>query len=345
MNLKKHLAIIAGIIAILLSFTTNAIAQKKPAGKPAPKPFTFTISTDIESKNETIVIGINIDSLKFSSYWDIIKHKVEDDDLDDDLDCGDDGKIHYDVVEVSEKPYTVEYDLDCDGDGKYEHIGQTDFQTCSYQRNTGKHQIRIRGKIPAIRLCDMSNLDDKYQSVDNSKAVVSVDDWGDVSWKSMDSFASNCKNLTILPSKAPQLKDVKSVSGMFNNAESFNQSINHWNMSNVRDMEGMFYGAKAFNQPLDKWNVSKVINMSNMFMGATSFDQPLDKWNVSNACYMDSMFIDASSYSHYPSKWTLPDTGWKPPEQYYIFEGTKIEEKEKANPLKLKKRKNKCQYY
>ena len=341
MNLKKRLAIIAGIIAILLSFTTNATAQKKPAANPAPKPFTFTISTDIESKNETIVIGINIDSLEGSSYYDIIKHKVED----DDLDCGDVGKIHYNVVSVSEKPYTVEYDLDCDGDGKYEHIGQTNFQTCSYQRNTGKHQIRIRGKIPAIKLCDMNDLDDKYQSVDNSKAVVSVDDWGDVTWKSMERFASNCKNLTTLPSKAPQLKDVKSVSGMFENAESFNQSINHWNMSNVTNMESMFSGAKAFNQPLDKWNVSKVINMSSMFSEATSFDQPLDKWNVSNACYMDSMFLVASSYSHYPSKWTLPDTGWKPPLQYYIFEGTKIEEKEKSSPLKLKKRKNHCDYY
>ena len=323
----KYLSIIACIIAIFFSFISNATAQKpkvKPEAKPALKPFTFTISTDIESKNETIFIGINIDSLEDSSYMDIINQEA---------------------VEVSEKPYTVEYDLDCDGDGKYEHIGKTDFQTCSYQRNTGKHQIRIRGKIPAIRLCDMNDHDNKYQSVDNSKAVVSVDDWGDVTWKSMDSFASECKNLTTLPSKAPQLKDVKRVSGMFANAESFNQSINHWNMSNVRDMFEMFSGAKAFNQPLDKWNVSKVINMSNMFCGATSFDQPLDKWNISNVCYMEYMFQDASSYSHYPSKWTLPDAGWKPPLQYYIFEGTKIEEKEKANPLKLKKRKNQCNYY
>ena len=88
-----------------------------------------------------------------------------------------------------------------------------------------------------------------------------------------------------------------------------------------------------------------------MFSEATSFDQPLDKWNISDVCYIEGMFNGASSYSHYPSKWTLPHRGWpdiagKPfLNQYYIFEETKIEEKEKSNPLKLKKRKNQCHYY
>ena len=191
----------------------------------------------------------------------------------------------------------------------------------------------------------MEDVSDTQQSVDNSAAVVSVDDWGDVAWKSMESFAAECKSLKTIPSKAPRLKDVKNTSCMFKNAESFNQPINHWNTSNVRDMYEMFYGAKTFNQPLDKWNVSKVINMSYMFGDATSFNQPLNSWNVSNACYMEDMFSGASSFSHYPSKWTLADTGWKPPEQYYIFKGTKIEENEIKKPLKLRHRKNMCHFY
>ena len=47
-------------------------------------------------------------------------------------------------------------------------------------------------------------------------------------------------------------------------------------------MSEMFWGAESFNQPLDNWNVSNVENMSLMFRDATSFNQPLNNWNVSN---------------------------------------------------------------
>ena len=58
-------------------------------------------------------------------------------------------------------------------------------------------------------------------------------------------------------------------------ADSFNQSLNDWNVSNVIDMEQMFRGATSFNQPLDNWDVSKVKSMVGMFRGARSFNQPL----------------------------------------------------------------------
>ena len=43
----------------------------------------------------------------------------------------------------------------------------------------------------------------------------------------------------------------------------------------------MFDNATSFNQPLNKWDVSNVTAMWNMFSGATSFNQPLNNWNVS----------------------------------------------------------------
>ena len=51
----------------------------------------------------------------------------------------------------------------------------------------------------------------------------------------------------------------------------------------------MFYGAQSFNQPLNKWNVSNVTNMSNMFEEESEFNQPLN-WNTSNVINMCSMF-------------------------------------------------------
>ena len=50
-------------------------------------------------------------------------------------------------------------------------------------------------------------------------------------------------------------KEVTDMSGMFKDAESFNEPLNNWNVSNdVIDMEGMFYNT-SFNQPLNNWNV------------------------------------------------------------------------------------------
>ena len=49
---------------------------------------------------------------------------------------------------------------------------------------------------------------------------------------------------------------------MFCAAESFNQPLNNWNVSNVTDMMLMFTRARSFNRPLNNWNVS----MREMFM-------------------------------------------------------------------------------
>ena len=52
--------------------------------------------------------------------------------------------------------------------------------------------------------------------------------------------------------------------------------ISNWDVSNVTDMEGMFGCANSFNQPLNNWNVSNdVTNMRYLFGGATSFNHAL----------------------------------------------------------------------
>jgi hypothetical protein len=148
--------------------------------------------------------------------------------------------------------------------------------------------------------CSMPNespvLDDK--AYDRQLAVISIDDWGDVSWKSMFAFAADCENLNAIPNEAP-------------------------NLSEVKDMAFMFAGASSFNQPLEHWDVSKVEIMAEMFIGADSFDQPLDKWEVSNVEHMESMFEGNESFSHFPSSWSVPNPGSE-----CMFNGSKLEDHE-----------------
>ena len=57
-------------------------------------------------------------------------------------------------------------------------------------------------------------------------------------------------------------------------------------MSNVTTMVSMFNEASSFNQPLNDWNVSNVTNMRGMFIMHINFNQPLNDWNVSNVTTM-----------------------------------------------------------
>ena len=92
----------------------------------------------------------------------------------------------------------------------------------------------------------------------------------------------------------------------FRNADSFNQPLNDWNVSQVTAMGGMFSEASSFNQPLNDWNVSSVTSMKGMFRSADSFNQTLNDWNVSSVTNMFEMFQDATSFNQPISDWDIP---------------------------------------
>ena len=164
--------------------------------------------------------------------------------------------------------YPVKYDLDCDGDGTFEYTGLTENHICTYNKDSGNHQIWIRGNIPGLFLCarhtpqyisnrfppvlymlimpfiidlvkELFMMDREYEICevsddykcnfpadvgDNaSEAIVSVDSWGDVEWKSMFGFAAECKALRTIPENDPNLSKVTDLSYMFDSKSSFNR--------------------------------------------------------------------------------------------------------------------------
>ena len=55
---------------------------------------------------------------------------------------------------------------------------------------------------------------------------------------------------------------------MFQNATSFNLSLDNWEMKNIKLMNNMFKEASSFNQDIGMWNVSNVTNMTEMLNGS-----------------------------------------------------------------------------
>ena len=70
----------------------------------------------------------------------------------------------------------------------------------------------------------------------------------------------------------------------------FNEPIGNWDVRKVRNMHNMFEQAESFNQALGKWQVGAVTDMSDMFQRAASFNQPLNDWDLSNVQNMEEMF-------------------------------------------------------
>ena len=70
----------------------------------------------------------------------------------------------------------------------------------------------------------------------------------------------------------------------------FNEPIGNWDVRKVKNMHNMFQNAESFNQALGKWQVGAVTDMSDMFQRAASFNQPLNDWDLSNVQNMEEMF-------------------------------------------------------
>jgi len=135
-----------------------------------------------------------------------------------------------------------------------------------------------------------------------------INNWNVSGVTNMESMFENAKtfnqsieNLNVL--------QVTNMSKMFKNAETYNQPLNNWasKTSNVIDMSYMFNNAYQFNQDINNWIVSGVTNMDSMFENASQFNQDLSDWNITNVLSMNNMFKDATlsktNYDFLLSSW------------------------------------------
>ena len=165
----------------------------------------------------------------------------------------------------------------------------------------GTYTVSISGDFPRIFFNNYFG----NSILGDEEKILTVEQWGDISWTSMERAFAGCKNLTVPATDAPDLTQVTNLNSMFLLASSFNQPINHWNVSGIKIMDRMFYIATGFDQPLDNWDVSNVTNMRDMFVAAYSFNQPLDQWGISSVTSMIRIFENSGlSISNYDATLT-----------------------------------------
>ena len=144
--------------------------------------------------------------------------------------------------------------------------------------NAGVHTVKISGTFPRIIF--------SYAEKENAKKLVSIEQWGDIAWKSMGSAFLYAENMESNATDEPLLSRVTDMSSMFLYASSFDGDLSGWDVSGVTDMSSMFKGASSFDGDISSWDVSNVRNFRD-FLDESGFSshhytQLLINWSKLN---------------------------------------------------------------
>ncbi len=176
--------------------------------------------------------------------------------------------------------YTIDW-----GDGNVD-TNQTGDADHTYT-TAGKYMVSISGDFPRIYF-------ERFRT--NNRKILSVEQWGNMSWTSFNKAFKSCQNMEVNATDAPDLSGVTDLTEMFSGCHAMNADLSHWDVSTITNMQGTLSSARAFNQDLSDWDVSNVTNMFQTFAGATSFNQSLAAWDITNVEQM-SQFLTNTSMS------------------------------------------------
>ena len=192
------------------------------------------------------------------------------------------------------------------GDGYNYHVDWGDGETTTHNGNarhtytdvgtsTRTYTVTLTGDFPRIH----------FNGGRDKDKIISINQWGAISWSSMENAFNGCSNLRYIATDTPDLSGVTNMSNMFNGANVFDGDIGGWVVDNVTDMSFMFVVASRFNQNIGRWNVSNVTNMREMFNNARAFNQNIGNWTVSKVTSMQAMFNDASKFNQNIGGWDV----------------------------------------
>ena len=163
---------------------------------------------------------------------------------------------------------TFDYTVDWGDESISMHTGPASHTYAS----PGTYTVSIKGDFPHLQ----------FNNGGDREKILSVEQWGNHVWTSMNGSFYGCPHLTLNADDSPDLSSVSNMTNMFRNATMVNSDISEWDVSNVTNMGTMFALATSFDQNVGDWDVSNVSDMSNMFIGATlsvnNYDSLLIGW-------------------------------------------------------------------
>jgi gliding motility-associated-like protein len=157
------------------------------------------------------------------------------------------------------------------------------------------YEVKITGDFPRIY----------FNNTGDKEKIISINQWGNNLWTSMNSAFRGCINLEGTFTDIPDLSIVTDTSYMFFDARFFNGDVSNWDVSNVTNMAFMFAIALSFNRDIGNWDVSNVTNMAHMFDSATSFNANINSWDVSKVTDMSHMFYYCISFTQNINNWDV----------------------------------------
>lgn len=176
--------------------------------------------------------------------------------------------------------------------------------------------------------------------------LLTIEQWGNIEWVSMNAAFANCQRVEMTASDSPNLSNVTDASLMFYRANAFagndfmqnwNTStiqnfsfmfalqhlpgliyspdlntfnppnLNNWDVSSATNLSYMFTGRGIFNQNITSWDISKVMTTAWMFTACINYNQPLNSWNTSNLRYINNMFSSTTAFNQPLNNWDISE--------------------------------------
>ncbi|CAM4226335.1 BspA family leucine-rich repeat surface protein [Zobellia nedashkovskayae] len=197
---------------------------------------------------------------------------------------------------------TYDYNVDW-GDSSSDN-GVTGDITHTYV-SPGTYTVSISGTFPRIYFNQLDLGPQGPAPIGDARKIITIEQWGDNSWTSMNEAFAGCRLLQGNFTDAPDLTNVTNMSNMFNDARIFNHPIGDWDVSNVTDMSGLLNEVFDFNQPIGDWDVSNVTSMQYMFGSDGAFNQDIGSWDVGNVTNMAGMFSASSDFNQDIGSWDV----------------------------------------